>query len=140
MIQFENEKESDPRLTKSLPTSPMSDFKFDKEAYMKDRFPDNVFAESAPPNPLGKVGKTFTDADTQVKDSDLDKILARKGGDFVNFEGSESSRRKDKKNRRRGRKNQYYAQIDAEDDEEVENNEGLEGDDLDVIREEDEQE
>ncbi len=38
----------------------------------------------------------------------MDKILARKGGDFVNFEGSETNRRKDKKNKRRGRKNQYY--------------------------------
>lgn len=71
----------------------------------------------------------------------MDKILARKGGDFVHFEGSETNRRKDKKNKRRGRKNQYYTQIDAEDDEEVENNDGLddEGDeDLDVIKEEDE--
>lgn len=51
-------------MTKSEPASPQSDFKFDKDAYMKDRFPDNVFADSQPPNPLGKVGKTYNDADT----------------------------------------------------------------------------
>jgi len=76
-----------------------------------------------------------------VEGSDIDKILARKGGDFVNFDGSESARKRDKKNRKRGRKNQYYTQIDAEDDEEVENNDGpLDKDDLDIIKEEDEQE
>jgi len=46
MTQFENEKEEDPRKTKSLPSSPKDDFKFDKDAYMKDRYPDNVGAES----------------------------------------------------------------------------------------------
>lgn len=141
MIQFDNEKEKDPRLTKSLPHSPTS-VDFDKDAYMNERFGNNVYAESQPPNPLGRQGKEYTDADTQVKSSDIGKILARKGGDFVNFEGSESSRRKDKKNKRRGRKNQYYTQIDAEDDEELEHNNdyGDENGDLDVIREEDEQE
>ena len=72
---------------------------------MRDMLQDNVFAEAKPANPLGKVGKSYNDADTQVRSSDMDKILARKGGDFVNFEGSESTRRKDKKNKRRGRKN-----------------------------------
>lgn len=33
MIQFDNDKEDDPRRTKSEPSSPQSDFKFDKDAY-----------------------------------------------------------------------------------------------------------
>ena len=142
MGQFENDREEDPRRTKSLPASPKDDFKFDKDAYLKDRYPDNVGAEAQPPNPLSKVGKQFTDYGQQVEGSDIDKILARKGGDFVNFDGSETARKRDKKNRKRGRKNQYYTQIDAEDDEEVENNEGgpQDDDDLDIIKEEDEQE
>lgn len=104
---------------------------------------DNVYADSKPANPLGKIGKTYQDADSQVLRADFDKILARKGGEFVNFDATESSRRRDKKNRKRGRKNQYYTQIDAEDDEEAENmdnTENLDTDNLDVIREEDEDE
>lgn len=46
-----------------------------------------------------------------------------------------------RKNKARGRKNQYYSQIDAEDDEEAENmglgEDSREPEDLDVIKEED---
>jgi hypothetical protein len=50
------------------------------------------------------------------------------------------------KNRKRGRKNQYYTQIDAEDDEEANNMEydddgigGVPKDDLGVIKEEEDE-
>ena len=61
MIALENLKEEDPRKIKSEPISPNNgDFKFDREQMLRD----NVYAESALPNPLGNVGKNFADADT----------------------------------------------------------------------------
>jgi len=30
------------------------------------QFPDNVYADSAPPNPLGKKGKKFSNGETQT--------------------------------------------------------------------------
>ena len=62
MTGFENDMEDDPRRTKSEPMSPRGeeDFTFDKNALMND----NVYAESKPANPLGKIGKNFQDADS----------------------------------------------------------------------------
>ena len=53
---------------------------------------------------------------------DFAKIISRKG-DFLLLNGPEnfSARKKRGPNKRRGRKNQYYTQIDAEDDQEAEN-------------------
>lgn len=70
---------------------------------------DNVYAESKPADPLGKFGKSYSDFDSQVGPSDLDKILARKGGDFVTFESAtDNVYKRTRKNKARGRKNQYY--------------------------------
>ena len=69
MIALESEKEEDPRKIKTHPLSPRSrkiydePFQFNKDDYLREQ-PDNVYAESKPPNPLGRVGKTYTDADT----------------------------------------------------------------------------
>ena len=78
---------------------------------------DNVYAESQPSDPLGKLGRQYIDADSQVTADDFAKIISRKG-DFVLLDGPEkfSPRKKRGPNKHRGRKNQYYTQIDAEDD------------------------
>jgi hypothetical protein len=55
-----SEKEEDPRKTRSLPSSPSGDFQFDRDAHLRN----NVYAESKPANPLGKIGKSYADADT----------------------------------------------------------------------------
>jgi hypothetical protein len=62
MIGFENDKEEDPRKAKTNPNSPRAGdgLPFDRNAMLSD----NVYAESKPPNPLGKQGKTYVDADT----------------------------------------------------------------------------
>ena len=109
MIEFGNELEDDPRLTQSLPISPRDDFSFDKDAGLPTI--DNVYAESRPADPLGKLGKTFSDFDSQVLPKDFDKIVSRKGGDFVTFESGDGpgNYKRKQKNKARGRKNQYYA-------------------------------
>ena len=63
MIDFGNDLEDDPRRTQSCPVSPREkdDFLFDKDAMLPTL--DNVYAESKPADPLGNVGKTFTDFD-----------------------------------------------------------------------------
>ncbi len=89
MIEFGNELEDDPRRTKSCPASPRGDhddWDFDKDAPMPTI--DNVYAESRPADPLGRLGKTFSDFDSQVMPRDFDKILSRKGGDFVSFDSN----------------------------------------------------
>lgn len=77
-----------------------------------------MYAESQPPNPLGKIGKTYVDADAQVSPEEFAKVISRKGGDFFQFDALEKNpyTRTREKNKKRGRKNQYYTQIDAEDD------------------------
>lgn len=67
--------------------------------------------------------------------------MARKGGDLLTpgLEVEDYSRRKPTK-KKRGRKNKYYRQIDAEDDEEADQmSEGTDDDGLDGIKEEDEE-
>ena len=140
MIDFGNELEEDPRKTKSLPGSPRNDFEFDKEGLPGI---DNVYAESKPADPLGRLGKTFSDFDSQVQHKDFDKYVSRKGGDFFQFEKEDYQTSRKRKNKARGRKNQYYTQIDAEDDEEAENigieDDSKDQDDLDVIKEEEDE-
>ena len=86
MDGLDNEHEEDPRKFKSEPASPGGQAAaFDKNIF---RNPDNVYADSKPPNPLGKIGKTYSDFNAQI-DSDYDEIMARKGGDIVNFEGND---------------------------------------------------
>ena len=85
MIEFGNELEEDPRRTRSEPVSPRhAGDEFDRDTPLPTI--DNVYAESKPADPLGKLGKTYSDFDSQVLPNDFDKVLARKGGDFVTFD------------------------------------------------------
>lgn len=85
MIEFGNELEDDPRGTRSEPVSPRhAADEFDRDTPLPTI--DNVYAESKPADPLGKFGKTYSDFDSQVLPNDFDKVLARKGGDFVTFD------------------------------------------------------
>ena len=85
MIEFGNELEDDPRRTRSEPVSPRhTGDEFDRDTPLPTI--DNVYAESKPADPLGNIGKTYSDFDSQVLPNDFDKVLARKGGDFVTFD------------------------------------------------------
>ncbi len=119
MTTFDNELEDDPREVRSEPPKPMPDW---GEEDQTKELSDNVYADSQPSDPLGKKGKHYVDADSQVTPDDFAKIISRKG-DFLLLDGPEnfSARKKRGPNKRRGRKNQYYTQIDAEDDQEAEN-------------------
>jgi hypothetical protein len=61
MNGFDNKLEEDPREVKSEPPFPKRewDSEFDQQ-----NMNDNVYAESQPPNPLGKYGKQYIDADS----------------------------------------------------------------------------
>ncbi len=85
MVDFGNELEDDPRRTRSEPTSPrnMGD-EFDRNTPLPTI--DNVYAESKPADPLGNIGKTYSEFDQQVIPDDFDRFLSRKGGDFVQFD------------------------------------------------------
>jgi uncharacterized protein YneF (UPF0154 family) len=61
MVEFGNELEEDPRRTRSQPISPRADNEFDNE-YLPTI--DNVYAESKPADPLGNLGKTYSDFDS----------------------------------------------------------------------------
>ena len=108
MDQFENDREGDPRKVKSEPPSPKKDWGVDDGN--KFKLEDNVYADSQPANPLGKIGKEYTDAETWVIPEEFLRIMARKGGDFLQFDDhmDKSYRRTRDKNKKRGRKNQYY--------------------------------
>ena len=85
MIEFGNDLEDDPRATKSEPHSPRGDHdEFDRNTPLPTI--DNVYAESKPADPLGKLGKTYSEYESQVNPDDFDKVLSRKGGDFVQFD------------------------------------------------------
>jgi len=78
---------------------------------------------------------------TQAQPSEILSALARKGGDLLTpgVDKDDYSKRKTTK-KKRGRKNKYYRQIDAEDDEEADQmSDGSEDDGLDGIKEEDEE-
>jgi hypothetical protein len=106
MTAFDNEQEDDPREVRSEPPQPMPDWDDDGQ---EKQLTDNVYADSQPSDPLGKMGKKYIDADSQVTPEDFIKIISRKG-DFVLLDGPEiqSYRKKRGPNKRRGRKNQYY--------------------------------
>ena len=85
MIEFGNDLEDDPRRTRSEPASPRNkDNEFDRDTPLPTI--DNVYAESKPADPLGRLGKTYSDFDSQVIPNDFAKAMARKGGDFVTFD------------------------------------------------------
>lgn len=82
-----------------------------------------MYAESKPADPVARIGKTYSDVGSQVIPDEFGRIITRKGVDFLSIEGPDgqnTQRRRKDKNKKRGRKNQYYTQIDAEDDEEAE--------------------
>jgi hypothetical protein len=63
MIEFGNELEDDPRQTKSEPNSPRhKGDEFDRNTPLPTL--DNVYADSKPADPLGKLGKTYSDFDS----------------------------------------------------------------------------
>lgn len=118
MDAIKGEIESDPREIRSEPPNPKPDW--DQDGEPKNLALDNVYAESKLPDPT-KPKKSFTDAESQVNPEEF-RVITRKGVDFITLDGAEQSmyRKRKDKNKKRGRKNQYYTQIDAEDDEEAE--------------------
>jgi hypothetical protein len=67
MGEFDNDKEEDPRMIRSWELSPRARKEYEPWAFERPEPlipPDNVYAESKPPNPLGNVGKTFSDEGT----------------------------------------------------------------------------
>ncbi len=106
MCEFDNDKEDDPRKTKSWPSSP----KEGGEPNFSHDYPDNVIAESKPPNPLYGIGKTFADSDSQTIPSEFQDIQDKKTGDLMTLDDDDDGfrRKANQKNRQRGRKNQYY--------------------------------
>lgn len=142
MTAFDKELEQDPRETKSEPSDPKPEWT-NGVPQPKAEILDNVYAESKPPDPIANIGKTYTDADTQIMPDEFGKTISRQGVDYLTVDGPDSSAYKRKeKNKKRGRKNQYYTQIDAEDDEEAEHLDELQKEikvddhQLGVIREE----
>ena len=65
-------------------------------------------------------GKQYSEVGTQAAATDIMTALARKGGDLVTpgLDTDGDYKRKAGK-KKRGRKNKYYRQIDAEDDQEA---------------------
>ena len=63
MDPIKNLREDDPRLVKSEPPSPKHEWD-QPESNLLEKNVDNVYAESKPSDPLAKIGKTFTDAES----------------------------------------------------------------------------
>lgn len=61
MTTFDNEQEDDPREVRSEPPQPMPDWGDDGQ---ERELTDNVYADSQPSDPLGKMGKKYIDADS----------------------------------------------------------------------------
>ena len=66
MLDLEgDEKENDPRRTQSEPPTPKPDWDNDDPNMLsRNNNMDNVYADSKPSDPLGKLGKTYSDAET----------------------------------------------------------------------------
>ena len=115
------EKEEDPRLTRSFPTTPKKYKEFDgpfPELRPLDATSDNCGFEAKEPGKKG--GATYSEMGTQAMPSEILSALQRKGGDLLTpgLEKDDYLRKRTTK-KKRGRKNKYYRQIDAEDDEEA---------------------
>lgn len=115
------DKEDDPRRVITWPLSPSKIAEYDGEyhftkADMIGGFEDNVYAEAKKKDPVYEVA-----VQGDQGQQDFMRQLHRKQGDLLAGqidEGDELMTRK-QKGKRRGRKNKYYAAIDAEDDEEA---------------------
>jgi len=118
MTNMIQELETDPREIKSEPPKPKPGWDDGEESDV----PDNVYAESKPFDPLAGIGKVYVNVTTQVFPEEFGKTVSRQGVDYMTMDSPEPGgyKRRDK-NKKRGRKNQYYTQIDAEDDEEATN-------------------
>ena len=83
-----------------------------------DSTSDNCGFEAKDPGP--KNNATYSEMGTQAQPTEILSALARKGGDLLTpgLEKDDYLRKKTTK-KKRGRKNKYYRQIDAEDDEEA---------------------
>ena len=87
---------------------------------------DNVYAESKPPDPLGKLGKTYKDGDTQTITAEQTLFREQDSDD-------ERARNRNKVGRGRGRRGRLEDKIREENDsDDLEDEE-----ELDVIKEED---
>lgn len=64
MGEWENDKEDDPRRTRSYPMTPRGYKDYDDVNFRPKGLPppDNVYAESKPRDPMASIGKEFADA------------------------------------------------------------------------------
>lgn len=143
---FENERDELSERPRSYPLSPRArreiedplinplalGFDRDDEFWVPQ---DNVYAESKPPNPLGKIGKNYKDGDTQT---------FMVGGDHdIPFRDDDSdeerqNRVRGKYGRGRGRRGRFEDKIREENEFLDQDSDDLRNEDeLDVIKEED---
>ena len=141
-----NEIESTPERPRSYPLSPRArreienplinplHLGFDRDDIMWVP-QDNVYAESKPPDPLGKIGKTYKDGDTQT---------FMVGGDHdIPFRDDDSddgikARQRGKPGRGRGRRGRFEDKIREENEFMDQDSDDLDNDEeLGVIQEED---
>lgn len=80
---------------------------------------NNVYADAK----SKYMGMDFGTQDDQGYNEFQDALNRKHGGLMSHPEGELEERRQKRNNKRRGRKNKYYAQIDHEDDHEVDYNE-----------------
>jgi hypothetical protein len=134
----ENSRCSTPERAYSYPVSPRTrkdlenplinplTFNFDNDSESFYEPPDNVYAESKPPDPIAKIGKKYSDGDTQTI---TEQILFNDH----QLETEDARYRSGKKGRGRGRKGRLEDNIRDEN----ESDDLGELNDLDMIKEED---
>ena len=68
MCEFENDKEEDPRETRSYPMTPRGMKNYEEFDFLAPQVfqSDNVYAESKPYDPLAKIGKTYVEIGLQA--------------------------------------------------------------------------
>lgn len=114
----------DPRKVRSFPLSPRAEKLYRGEGGDFDiidfQLLDNVYHEAQEPTQMFEsVNRDYSNFGVQVFSFDILNALDRKGGELItpDLDADNYSRKKNKK--RRGRKNEYYKQIDQEDNEEA---------------------
>ena len=137
-----SQNEFDPREVSSWPASPTSRHQLRVNAADSDYGVNNLKTSD---NVYHDVYQKLKGKDrgTQGNASQVDwqEALNRKHGDLMTQIDIDEEMRIRKGARRRGRKNKYYNQIDAEDDEEVDYEEASDKDaDLQIIKEQEEEE
>jgi len=142
---YENERETLSDRPRSYPLSPRTrqDMEnplinplalgFDRdEDFWEPR--DNVYAESKPPDPLGKIGKSYADGDTQTFVVGGDHDIPFRDEDSDEERGP---RTKGKVGRGRGRRGRFEENIREENQFMDQDSDIGDEDELDVIKEED---